>query len=114
LSDGTDSHGGFADAEIDCEGPDSGELVIPGEILDIFDEGNRGRGECGSHTFDRYQAANPEADTTVRLESVGPGGLYYSLAQSRWLVVDPLRVARHASSSRFEPARPVFAMLGRG
>jgi hypothetical protein len=59
------------------EGPDSGELVIPGELLDIFDEGNRGRGEDGSHTFDRYHAANPQADTTVRLESVGPGGLYY-------------------------------------
>jgi hypothetical protein len=77
MTDCTGSHGGFADAEIECEGPDTGELVIPGTFLDALEAGNWGQGECGLHTFDRYHSATPEGDTTVRFETVGPGDVFY-------------------------------------
>jgi hypothetical protein len=77
MTDCTGSHGGFADAEIECEGPDTGELVIPGTFLDLLEAGDWSRGECGSHTFDRYHSAAPDGDTTVRFETIGPGGFFY-------------------------------------
>lgn len=71
------SHGGIAAAEIECEGPDTGELVVPDAFLDALEDGDWSHGECGTHTFQRYHAATPTDDDTIRLETVGNGGLYY-------------------------------------
>ena len=77
MTDCVGSHGGFAAAEIECEGPDSGELVIPGSFLDELEAGDWSHGECGSHTFERYHASAPDDDPLTRLETVGAGGLFY-------------------------------------
>ncbi len=77
MTDCTGTHGGLAAAEIQCEGPDSGELTIPGGYLAELEAGDWSHGECGSHDFERYHAATPEDDTTVRLETVGAGGLFW-------------------------------------
>ncbi len=77
MTDCVGSHGGFAAAEIVCEGPDSGELVVPGSFLDELEAGDWSHGECGSHTFERYHASAPDDDPLTRLETVGPGSLFY-------------------------------------
>jgi len=77
MTDCQGSHGGFAAAEIECEGPDSGELAIPGAFLDELEAGDWSHGECGSHTFERYHASASEDDPLTRLETIGPGGLFY-------------------------------------
>ncbi len=77
MTDCTGTHGGIAEAEVECEGPDTGELVIAGAFLDAMDAGDWSHGECGNHDFQRYHAAAPEGDDTVRLETIGDGGLFY-------------------------------------
>ncbi len=77
MTDCVGSHGGLSAAEIECEGPDTGELVIPDSFLTLLEAGDWSHGECGSHTFDRYHAAAPEGDTTVRFETIGPSGFFY-------------------------------------
>jgi len=77
MTDCVGSHGGLAEAEIECEGPDTGELAIPDAYLDILDAGDWSHGECGSHLFARYHAAAPVDDTTIRLETWGEAGLFY-------------------------------------
>ncbi len=77
MTDCVGSHGGFAAAEIECEGPDTGELVIPDAFLTELEAGDWSRGECGSHTFERYHSATPEGDDGTRFETIGPSGLFY-------------------------------------
>jgi hypothetical protein len=74
MTDCIATHGGIAAAEIECEGPDSGELVIPGAFLDALDEGDWSQGECGSHDLQRYHSAG---DATERLETVAATSLSY-------------------------------------
>ncbi|MBT3222533.1 MAG: hypothetical protein HN348_25955, partial [Proteobacteria bacterium] len=77
MTDCLGTHGGLAEAEIECEGPDTGELVIPGKYLDMLDDGDWSHGECGTHTFARYHSAAPEGDDTMRFETIGNEGLFY-------------------------------------
>jgi hypothetical protein len=77
MTDCTGSHGGFAAAELECEGPDSGALVLPGAFLDRLDAGEWSRGECGVHTVERYRVASAEGDTGVRLETIARANLFY-------------------------------------
>ncbi len=77
MTDCMGSHGALAAAEIECEGPDVGELVVPDAFLQELEAGDWSHGECGTHTFQRYHAAAPVDDTTIRLETIGNGGLYY-------------------------------------
>ncbi len=77
MTDCQGTHGGMAEAEIQCEGPDTGELVIPGAYLTRLEQGDWSHGECGSHDLERYHAAAPEGDDTVRLETLVAGGFYY-------------------------------------
>jgi hypothetical protein len=77
MTDCTGSHGGFAAAEIECEGPDTGSLVLPGAFLDRIDAGSWSRGECGSHAFERYRVASLEGDASVRLETVARASFFY-------------------------------------
>ena len=77
MTDCTGSHGGFAAAEIECEGPDTGELVVPGPFLDALESGDWSHGECGSHDLERYHASAPDDDPLTRLETIGSGSLFY-------------------------------------
>ena len=77
MTDCVGSHGGIAPAEIECEGPDTGELVIPGSFLATLEAGDWSHGECGSHTLERYHASAPDDDPLTRLETLGAGGLFY-------------------------------------
>lgn len=77
MTDCTGSHGGIAKAELECEGPDTGSLVVAGAFLDELEAGDWSLGECGSHRFERYHAAAPTDDDRVRYETVGPGGLFW-------------------------------------
>lgn len=78
MTDCTGSHGGLAEAEIECEGPDTGTFVIPGAFLDELEAGAWDRGECGSHVFERYAAAARDDDHQIRLEVVGaPQGFFW-------------------------------------
>jgi hypothetical protein len=77
MTDCQGTHGGMAEAEIQCEGPDTGELIIPGAYLDLLEAGDWSHGECGTHELERYHAAALEGDDTVRLESFSEAGLYW-------------------------------------
>jgi quercetin dioxygenase-like cupin family protein len=76
MTDCTGSHGGIAAAELECEGPDTGELVVPGALLDIMVDADWSRGECGSHRFERYHRAVAPSES-MRLETVGDGGFFW-------------------------------------
>lgn len=76
MTDCTGSHGGVGEYEIECEGPDTGELTIPGAFLDILDDGAWDRGECGSHRLERANGVS-SADGTFRFESRRTRHLYY-------------------------------------
>lgn len=76
MTDCTGSHGGFGEADIFCEAPDTGELVIPGSFLAAFDEADWSRGECGLHEVIRYQADTSSNDD-FRLESHARAYLSY-------------------------------------
>lgn len=77
MTDCTGSHGGLAAAELECEGPDTGELTLPGAFVDQLDDGDWSRGECGGHPFERYHAAAPDGDALTRFEARGPGTLFH-------------------------------------
>lgn len=77
MTDCTGTHGGIGESEIECEGPDTGELRLPAAFLDALDAGDWSHGECGGHVFHRYHAdADPEA-TGLRFESRADAGLWY-------------------------------------
>lgn len=68
MTDCTGSHGGFAADELECEGPDTGELVIPAAFMQVMEDADWTRGECGGHVFHRYHAASLPDDDGVRFE----------------------------------------------
>lgn len=76
MTDCSGSHGGVGEAEIICDGPDSGSLSIPESFLTALDNANWSRGECGSHAVVRYRAAIPQEGDFV-LESQAPTGFFY-------------------------------------
>jgi hypothetical protein len=77
MTDCTGSHGGFGAAELECEAPDTGELVLPGSFLDALDAGDWTHGECGSHSLQRYHSATPIDDTSIRFETIAETGFFY-------------------------------------
>jgi len=77
MTDCEGSHGGIGAAELECEGPDTGELVLPGSFLDALDAGDWTHGECGLHTLQRYYAAAPEDDDTIRFETLAETQMFY-------------------------------------
>ena len=76
MTDCAGSHGGIGESEIECEGPDIGSITLPGVFLDALEDGDWSRGECGSHTLDRYHASASE-DGELRLESAAPIYVYW-------------------------------------
>ena len=57
MTTGTATHGGIAHAEIECEGPDVGSLVLPGAFLDVLYSEGWSCGECGVNELYRYRSA---------------------------------------------------------
>ncbi len=77
MTDCEGTHGGIANSEIECEGPDTGTLTLPGAFLDALESGSWGRGECGEHVLQRYYAAAPENNDLIRFETLGAVRFYY-------------------------------------
>jgi hypothetical protein len=77
MTDCTGSHGGLAAAEIECEGPDTGVMLLPGAFLDRLAAGDWSHGECGVHRFERYYVATAASDDTFRLETIARADLFY-------------------------------------
>jgi hypothetical protein len=72
MTTGIGTHGGISPVEIECEGPDSGTLTIPGSYLDALYADGWSCGECGGNELIRYHAdrAGSGADAAeLRTES---------------------------------------------
>jgi len=76
MTDCRGSHGAIGEAEIQCEGPDTGELTLPGAFLDVLDAGDWTHGECGSHAIIRYAYAAADGDS-FHFEAQSFGGFFY-------------------------------------
>jgi len=77
MTDCMGTHGGIAANELECEGPDTGELVLPASMLDVMEGGAWDQGECGGHTFDRVHIATPEGEPLTRFEFVAGSSVYW-------------------------------------
>lgn len=77
MTDCTGSHGGLAANELECEGPDTGELVIPAAFMQVMEDADWSRGECGSHVFHRYHAASKADDDQTRFEARSGDQLFW-------------------------------------
>ncbi len=62
MTTGIGTHGGISPVEVECEGPDTGELTLPGAYLDQLFEDGWGCGECGDNQLKRYYS--DDADIT--------------------------------------------------
>ncbi|MBU1070330.1 hypothetical protein KJ975_12250 [Myxococcota bacterium] len=68
MTTGVGTHGGVSPVEIECEGPDSGQLTLPGDYLDQLYAEGWACGECGDNTLRRYYADEADvAGTLVQL-----------------------------------------------
>jgi hypothetical protein len=71
------THGGISPVEIECEGPDTGELTIPGAYLDALYAQGWGHGECGVNTVWRYHASQTGCgDSAVQLRAESSASFY--------------------------------------
>ena len=62
MTTGIGTHGGISPAEIECEAPDTGTLVLPGAFLDALYAQGWSCGECGGNDLVRYYADQTETD----------------------------------------------------
>jgi hypothetical protein len=60
MTTGIATHGGISPIEVECEGPDVGELVLPGAYLDALYSDGWACGECGGNDLIRYHADQTE------------------------------------------------------
>ncbi|PKN21552.1 MAG: hypothetical protein CVU65_16635 [Deltaproteobacteria bacterium HGW-Deltaproteobacteria-22] len=68
MTTGVGTHGGVSPVEIECEGPDAGQLTLPGDYLDQLYAEGWACGECGDNTLRRYYADEADvAGTLVQL-----------------------------------------------
>ena len=68
MTTGIGTHGGISPVEVECEGPDTGSLTIPGSYLDALYAGGWSCGECGGNDLFRYHSREvTSADHTVQL-----------------------------------------------
>jgi hypothetical protein len=72
MTTGIGTHGGISPVEIECEGQDRGELVIPREFLSALAcPGCWSCGECGYHDLIRYHTdEKTEGGKIVRLSNI--------------------------------------------
>ena len=70
MTTGIGTHGGISPVEIECEGPDTGSLTLPGVYLDALFVDGWSCGECGDNHLFRYFAKDGEVSSgTVRFQS---------------------------------------------
>ncbi len=68
MTTGIGTHGGISPTEIECEGPDTGSLTLPGRYLDALYSAGWSCGECGGNDLFRYHSAEEMTSTnTVQL-----------------------------------------------
>ena len=68
MTTGIGTHGGVSPVEVECEGPDTGTLTLPGAFLDALFADGWSCGECGDNTLKRYFADEVEVSgTTIQL-----------------------------------------------
>ncbi len=79
MTTGVATHGGVAHAEIECEGPDTGRLVLPGAFLDRLYETGWACGECGGNTLYRYFSAQTERGGTVLQWRIATMAYFYHI-----------------------------------
>jgi hypothetical protein len=73
------THGGISPVEVECEGPDTGKLSIPGAYVDALYAQGWGHGECGGHTLWRYHASQIGCgDSAVQLRAEAPASFYFN------------------------------------
>lgn len=79
LTTGIGTHGGISPVEIECEGPDTGALTLPGAFLDLLYDGPYWScGECGDNRIVRYHATEVDAGgTTVQLRTQSAAYFWY-------------------------------------
>lgn len=77
MTTGIGTHAGVSPVEVECEGPDSGSLTLPGPYLDDLYANGWSCGECGDNRLQRYAAAEATlAGATARF-SVQAGVFFY-------------------------------------
>jgi hypothetical protein len=78
MTTGIGTHGGISPVEVECEGPDTGSLTLPGPYLDdLFAEG-WSCGECGDNRVQRYAAAEAAlGGATVRFSAQAEAFFYF-------------------------------------
>jgi len=79
MTTGIGTHGGISPVEIECEGPDTGSLTLPGAFLDqLYAPGYWSCGECGDNRLLRYHAVETEAGSiTVQLRTQAPASFWF-------------------------------------
>lgn len=56
MTTGIGTHGGISPVEVECEGPDTGALTLPGAYLDALYADGWACGECGGNDLVRYRS----------------------------------------------------------
>jgi hypothetical protein len=73
MTTGIGTHGGISPVEVECEGPDTGTLTLPGSYLDaLYEPSYWSCGECGLNELKRYRASEVQAGVDLvqlRVES---------------------------------------------
>lgn len=66
MTTGVGTHGGISPVEVECEGPDVGELRLPGAYLDALYAQGWSCGECGGNDLWRYHAATADGPNPIQ------------------------------------------------
>lgn len=78
MTTGIGTHGGISPAEVECEGPDTGSLTLPGSYLDELYSAGWSCGECGSNEFIRYRVAETESEgLKIEVRTAVPYSFYF-------------------------------------
>jgi len=78
MTTGIGTHGGISPVEVECEGPDTGTLTLPGSYLDALYAEGWSCGECGGNDLVRYTVDQTEVDGfEVQLRSEAAATFWY-------------------------------------
>ena len=77
MTTGIATHGGISPVELECEGPDLGELRLPGAWLDALYSHGWGCGECGSNDLWRYRSDTSDGELPVQFRVQSRTSFFY-------------------------------------
>jgi hypothetical protein len=78
MTTGIGTHGGISPVEVECEGPDTGSLTLPGPYLDDLFAQGWACGECGDNRVQRYVAAEAAlSGATARFSAQAEAFFYF-------------------------------------